>query len=938
MTSTITPITNEAPYNSVTWEYRTVHLENPQTKEVILHQEEVEVPSFWSQNATNILASKYFRGQVGTPERERSLVQVIERVVNSITDWGLDDGYFLTIEDAQIFAHDLKLSLIQQESSFNSPVWFNIGVKGVPQQASACFILDIDDTMDSILNWYREEGVIFKGGSGAGVNLSKLRSSLEHLNGGGTASGPVSFMRGADASAGTIKSGGKTRRAAKMVVLNVDHPDIEEFIDTKAHEERKAQALAAAGFDMGLNGRDVISLQYQNANNSVRVTDEFMKAVEEDGQWELKAVSTGETLKTLPARELWMKIAKAAWECADPGLQFDTTINRWNTVADTARIDASNPCSEYMHISNSACNLASLNLLKFYSPERGFDIERFVKTAQLYIIAQDILVGHADYPTEAIGVNARRYRELGIGYANLGALLIAMGLPYDSVAGRNVAASITSLLSAASYKQSVLLAEHIGPCEGYGPNQNSMQHVLKLHQKASTRLLTALASDVAGVRAIAEAGHQYWNEVVSGCEQSGIRNTQISLLAPTGTIGFLMDCDTTGIEPAFSLVSYKEFVGGHAAMLTIGAVDQGLRTLGYDETTRSGILDYIAEHGSVIDAPGLRETDYPVFATAMGDQALSPGGHLKMMGAVQPFLSGAISKTVNLPADTTVADVAATYLEAWNLGLKAVAIYRDGCKLGQPLSTTETRQTEEIALESLQASIDELKAENRQLRSELNTVLTQSRNAKNGTSKTRLPQRRNSVTHSVEIGDTTVYATIGHYPNGAPGEIFLKASKQGSTLSGILDAFAICLSIGLQYGVPLDDYVAKLKGMRFEPAGITNDSQIRMAHSAMDWLARRLEIDYLNEDQPSGYEFTPSEDYLLTDNDFDADESIGIALLTSDYEAMLNPNGTAHDDLSNLEFSDLNDTGQLCSLCGGRMIRAGSCQACTACGTTSGCS
>jgi ribonucleoside-diphosphate reductase alpha chain len=891
---------------------RTVHLTNPATGEVILHQDSVEVPTFWSQNATNILASKYFRGTLGTSEREHSLKQVIDRVVDTIADWGLEDGYFIDLADADDFRTQLKHSLVRQESAFNSPVWFNIGVKGVPQQASACFILDVNDSMDAILNWYREEGIIFKGGSGAGVNLSKIRSSVEHLHGGGTASGPVSFMRGADASAGTIKSGGKTRRAAKMVVLNVDHPDIEEFIKTKQREELKSRVLSEAGFDMSLNGADVISLQYQNANNSVRVTDDFMHAVRKDLPWSLKAVTTGEVVKTVQARELWQQIARAAWDCADPGLQFDTTINRWNTVANTARIDASNPCSEYMHISNSACNLASLNLLKFLRPDHTFDVDHFIATVALYVKAQDILVGRADYPTRAITTNAKRYRELGLGYANLGALLISLGLGYDSDEGRHLAAAITSLLSAVAYSTSARLAANLGPCEGYAPNRTSMLAVLGMHTDAGAALAGVVTSNTLAA-SLTSIANEYWDKALQECNDHGIRNTQISLLAPTGTIGFLMDCDTTGIEPAFSLVSLKTFVGGNTATLTISAVQEGLRTLGYTKDQQADILAHIAEHHSTVNAPHLSEAHQSVFATAVGDNALTPLAHLAMMSAVQPFLSGAISKTVNLPRDTTVEQVADTYMKAWELGIKAIAIYRDGCKLGQPLSVKTNKDAE---------STSRLQAQVAQLQSEIAHLGT------HHVARERLPRHRTSRTYAFQVADSEGYATVGEYPDGRPGEVFIKVSKQGSTLAGIMDAFSIAISLGLQHGVPLETFVRKYINMRFEPAGITDDGDIRIVSSLVDYIFRRLALDYLDSETRAELGIHSTEERT------EQVASIVPVEPAREPQAVVE----APTNTTSATMFSLQQDAPYCSTCGNQMQRSGSCYVCPADGTTSGCS
>ena len=672
------------PYDDVVWDRRDARISNFRDGSVAFEQLGVEVPSGWSFNATNILAQKYFRGTLGTPERETSLKQVVDRIVDSITTWGVESDYFVDDEEAEAFRAELKHLLITQKAAFNSPVWFNIGVKGVPQQGSACFILAVEDSMRSILNWYTEEGIIFKGGSGAGVNLSKIRSSAEPLEGGGTASGPVSFMRGADASAGTIKSGGKTRRAAKMVILDADHPDIEEFIWCKAHEEKKARALRDAGFDMDLDGKDINSIQYQNANNSVRVSDEFMEAVVADADWNLTSRHGAQAIRTVRARELWRQIAQAAWECADPGLQFDTTINKWHTSSNTDRINGSNPCSEYMHIDNSACNLASINLLKFLGTDGAFDVEAFRAATEVIFTAQEIIVGAADYPTEKIGENSRKFRQLGIGYANLGALLMASGLAYDSDAGRAWAASITALLTGHSYLTSARTAGRMGPHEGYAENAEPMINVLRMHRDASYQIDATLAP-----ANILEAAQHDWEEAVELGLRHGVRNAQASVLAPTGTIGLLMDCDTTGIEPDLGLVKFKKLVGGGNMSIVNQTVPRALTKLGYSDEEIAVIIAYIDENKTIVGAPALKAEHMPVFACSMGDNTIHYSGHVRMMGAVQPFISGAISKTVNMPEDATVEDVENLHLDAWRLGIKAVAIYRDNCKVGQPLSTAK---------------------------------------------------------------------------------------------------------------------------------------------------------------------------------------------------------------------------------------------------------
>ena len=676
------------PYDEVRWERRDARITNYRDGTVAFEQLGVEVPESWSVNATNILSQKYFRGTLNTDEREWSLRQVADRVADTITAWGLKDGYFVDDEEAQIFNHELKFLIIHQRGAFNSPVWFNIGVPGVPQQASACFILSVEDQMDSILNWYTEEGVIFKGGSGAGVNLSKIRSSHELLKGGGTASGPVSFMRGADASAGTIKSGGKTRRAAKMVILDIDHPDVEDFIWCKAIEERKARVLRDAGFDMDLDGADSHSTQYQNANNSVRVTDEFMEAVIDGRDWELTARIDGSAVRTVPARDLFRQIAHSAWECADPGLQYDTTINRWHTAPETGRINGSNPCSEYVHLDNSACNLASMNLLTFLDEYDEFDVEGFKAGVAIMFTAQEILVGNADYPTEKIGETTRAFRELGIGYANLGALLMAQGLPYDSDAGRAWAAAITALLTGHAYATSARTAARMGPFAGFHDNADAMLNVLRMHQGEAARIDEEVVPPE-----LLSAAQQSWDDAVELAEEFGVRNSQASVLAPTGTIGLLMDCDTTGVEPDLGLVKTKKLVGGGTMSIVNQTIPRALTKLGYGHDQVDEIVAYINEHMSILGAPHVVPEHLAVFACSMGDNTIHYSGHIRMMGAVQPFISGAISKTVNLPEDVSVEDVEQLHIDAWRLGVKAVAIYRDNCKVAQPLSTTKMEST-----------------------------------------------------------------------------------------------------------------------------------------------------------------------------------------------------------------------------------------------------
>ena len=835
------------PYDEVTWERRDARITNFRDGTVAFEQLGVEVPESWSVNATNILAQKYFRGTLGTDEREWSLRQVADRVADTLTAWGIKDGYFVDDEEALVFNHELKYLIIHQRAAFNSPVWFNIGVQGVPQQGSACFILSVEDTMDSILNWYTEEGVIFKGGSGAGVNLSRIRSSHELLKGGGTASGPVSFMRGADASAGTIKSGGKTRRAAKMVILDVDHPDVEDFIWCKAIEERKARVLRDAGFDMDLDGADSHSTQYQNANNSVRVTDEFMEAVIDGRDWNLMARTDGSVVRTVPARDLFRQIAHSAWECADPGLQYDTTINRWHTAPMTGRINGSNPCSEYVHLDNSACNLASMNLLTFLDENDEFDVEGFKAGVAVMFTGQEIIVGNADYPTDRIGETTRAFRQLGIGYANLGALLMAQGLPYDSDAGRAWAAAITALLTGHAYATSARTAARMGPFAGYHENAEPMLNVLRMHQSEAARI----DEDVVPPELLS-AAQEAWDRAVDLAEAYGVRNSQASVLAPTGTIGLLMDCDTTGVEPDLGLVKTKKLVGGGTMSIVNQTVPRALAKLGYGVEQSEDIVAYVNEHMSILGAPHLALEHLPVFACSMGDNTIHYSGHIRMMGAVQPFISGAISKTVNMPEDVTVEDVEQLHIDAWRLGIKAVAIYRDNCKVAQPLSTTKKESCGHRGGDAAPAGSEaEARARATTERiAELEAALVQSQQRAAsplvvGAVRERLPRKRNSKTFSFRVADCEGYVTVGEYEDGRPGEVFIKVSKQGSTLAGIMDAFSISLSLGLQHGVPLATFVRKFANMKFEPAGITDDPELRIATSLIDYISRRLALDFL---------------------------------------------------------------------------------------------
>ena len=878
------------PFDEIEWELRDAVIPNYKKGGNAFEQRDVEFPTTWSQNATNIAAQKYFRGTVGTPQRESSVRQLVSRVVDTITGWGRKNAYFASESDAQVFSDELSHLLVNQKAAFNSPVWFNVGVPDTPQQCSACFILAVDDHMSSILNWYVEEGTIFKGGSGSGINLSKLRSSKEGLAGGGTASGPVSFMRGADASAGTIKSGGKTRRAAKMVILDVDHPDVEDFIWCKATEEHKARALRDAGFDMDLDGKDSYSVQYQNANNSVRVTDEFMKAYEQDQDWRLKGVTTGETIETVRARELMGQIAKAAWECADPGMQYDTTINEWHTCPASGRINASNPCSEYMSLDDSACNLASLNLMRFVDEDGSFDVASFKHAVEIVFTAQEIVVGESSYPTETIGQNARAFRQLGLGYANLGALLMARGLPYDSDQGRAWAGAITALMTGWSYRTSARIAEVTGPFEGYEPNADAMLRVMRKHRAAADQIDAEAIPE-----GVLSAAKQSWDEAIVLGEIHGYRNAQATVLAPTGTIGLMMDCDTTGIEPELALVKTKKLVGGGTMRFVNQTVPLALARLGYSGEQVDDIVAYIAEHNSVLDAPHLRMEHRAVFDTAMGDSPIHYMGHVRMMAAAQPFLSGAISKTVNMPEQATVEEVEQLFIESWKLGLKAVAIYRDNCKVAQPLSADKRKTAVAADGESKHLPWSE---------------------------KKRLPQSRPARTTSFRVGDSEGYVTAGLYPDGGLGEIFLKASKQGSTLSGIMDAFSIAISVGLQYGVPLEDYASKFINMKFEPSGMTNDPDIRFASSIVDYVFRRLALDHLSPEQR---------------------DSLGIRSIEErTQEAMEKTAGAPAPPTELIELTERPSAktldAPLCYSCGSQMQPSGSCYVCGSCGSTSGCS
>ncbi|MDO4717056.1 MAG: vitamin B12-dependent ribonucleotide reductase [Propionibacteriaceae bacterium] len=914
------------PYDEVNWELRDVVQTNWKTGEAVFEQRGVEFPDFWSLNASTIVTTKYFRGALGTPVREASLKTLIDRVVKAYAKAGREFGYFATEADAEVFEHELTWMLLHQYFSFNSPVWFNVGTHS-PQQVSACFILSVDDSMESILNWYKEEGFIFKGGSGAGLNLSRIRSSRELLSSGGTASGPVSFMRGADASAGTIKSGGATRRAAKMVVLDVDHPDIEEFIETKAREEDKIRALRDAGFDMDLGGKDIVSVQYQNANNSVRVSDEFMTAVENAGSFALRARLDGSVVDEVDAQGLFTKIAQAAWECADPGIQYDDTINDWHTTPESGRITASNPCSEYMSLDNTSCNLASLNLLKFLSGDDTFKVDQFVKAVELIITAMDISICFADFPTEAIGNNTRAFRQLGIGYANLGALLMALGKGYDSDAGRSLAAAITSLMTGTAYRRSAEMAAVVGPYDGYALNSQAHQRVMRKHQAANDHLRATNGNDAA----IHKAAVREWAAVIELGAANGFRNAQASVLAPTGTIGFMMDCDTTGIEPDFSLVKFKKLVGGGSMQIVNQTIPRALGNLGYSAEAAERIVAYIAEHGNVVGAPGLKPEHYAVFDTAMGVRSIAPMGHVRMMAAVQPFLSGAISKTVNLPESATVSDIEDVYLQGWKLGLKALAVYRDNCKVGQPLSDAKAKT--ETATEAV--PVPEVRVEYRPKRR-------------------RLPKSRYGKTTSFTVAGAEGYLTTGDYEDGRLGEVFMKLGKQGSTLAGVMDAFSIALSIALQYGVPLETYVQKFTNLKFEPAGMTDDPDLRIAQSIVDYVFRRLALDYLDFDTRSELgiytaaeraRYVETGSYISEEDEAQLPESESLKNDPGDAVEVDGPGPRQPSLLDAHTTAELMEsmTGHavdapLCFTCGTKMRPSGSCYVCEGCGSTSGCS
>jgi ribonucleoside-diphosphate reductase alpha chain len=901
-------------YDKLKWVKQDSILSNPSTGKDVFRQMGVDFPEGWSLNAVNIVSQKYFTGTPGTASRENSLKDLIDRVVDTITRQGLQEEYFQTELEAEDFKEELKYVLATQRAAFNSPVWFNIGASERVQQASACFILAVEDTMPSILNWYREEGMVFKGGSGSGINISTIRSSVESLGkSAGTASGPLSFMRGADASAGAIKSGGKTRRAAKMVILNADHPDIEEFIWCKSREEGKARVLRDNGYDMDLDGKDIHSVQYQNANNSVRVTDEFMRAVENDEDYALKEVKTGKIVRTIKAKDLFRQISKAAWECADPGMQFDTTINKWHTAPNAGRINGSNPCSEYMHLDNSACNLASINLLKYLKEDnRSFDVDAFRHTVELIFTAQEILVGYSSYPTENIAKNAKAYRQLGIGYANLGALLMAQGLAYDSDEGRAQAAAITALLTGHSYATSAKIASRVGPFAGFHKNREPMLNVLKMHRDEVSKIDASLVSED-----LLSAAATSWDEAVELGEIYGVRNSQASVLAPTGTIGLMMDCDTTGIEPDLGLVKYKKLVGGGSMNIVNRTVPRALKALGYSDSDSADIIKYIDVEKTIVGAPHLKDNDIDVFACSMGDIPIHYLGHVKMMSAVQPFLSGAISKTVNMPEEATVEEVEQLHMDSWKMGIKAVAIYRDNCKVGQPLSMAKkgANSNNEVAEQTITKAVEQVVVK--------------------GAFRRKLPQIRNSKTFSFKVADSHGYITVGEYENGTPGELFIHFAKHGSTLRGIMDAFAMSVSHGLQYGVPLKTYVKSLSSTSFAPSGITDDPDIRTASSLIDYIVRRLALSYLSFDDRlelglASFEDMPDEQTSLLDESITPNVEIDD---TEDAVAAEAPT-IKHSPKAAKKAED----APMCFNCGNQTQRSGSCYVCTSCGSTTGCS
>jgi ribonucleoside-diphosphate reductase alpha chain len=916
-------------YDMLTWFKSDSVLSNPMTGEKVFEQLGVEFPEGWSLNAINIVSQKYFTGTPGQSDRESSLKHLIDRVADTITRQGLQEGYFDSESIAETFREELKYILATQRAAFNSPVWFNIGAAGRSQQASACFILGIEDTMGSILNWYKDEGMIFKGGSGSGVNLSPIRSSAEKLGkSAGTASGPLSFMRGADASAGAIKSGGKTRRAAKMVILNVDHPDVEEFIWCKAIEERKARVLEQNGFDMSLDGKDIFSVQYQNANNSVRVSDDFMRAVENDDMWDLRAVTTGESVRRVKARHIWRQIAEAAWECADPGLQFDTTINDWHTTPNAGRINGSNPCSEYMHLDNSACNLASINLLRYLRDDGTFDVDAFKHTVEIVFTGQEILVGYSAYPIEAIAKNARAYRELGLGYANLGALLMAQGLPYDSDEGRAQAAAITALMTGHAYATSAKTANKVGPFAGFSKDKEGMLRVLRKHRDAVSAIDATLVSEE-----LLSAASAAWDEAVELGARYGVRNSQATVLAPTGTIGLMMDCDTTGVEPDLGLVKVKKLVGGGTMAIVNQTVPRALKALGYSPKEIDDIVAYIDVEKTILGAPRLKQEHVNVFACSMGDNSIHYLGHVKMMGAVQPFISGAISKTVNMPEEATVEDIEQLHMDSWKLGIKAVAIYRDNCKVAQPLSMAKKEGASEEDKPASQQKVAQ--------------TIEQAAQAPvaSGAIRRVLPKVRNSKTFSFTVADLHGYFIVGEFEDGKPGELFISVAKMGSTLSGLMESFGRSISYGLQHGVPLKVYVKGMIRAAFAPSGITDDPDIRTASSLIDYIFKRIAMSYLSFDDRlelglANIEDMPAEQTSLVEDipELTEEKIVEPVIIQNSVPVQEQQSTTLKTESAEKKVPSNDEHAPMCYNCGNQTQRSGSCYVCTSCGSTTGCS
>jgi ribonucleoside-diphosphate reductase alpha chain len=900
------------PFDEIEWELRSAVIAN-ERGEVVFEQRDVEFPKFWSQQATNIVVSKYFRGLIGAPERERSVKQLVGRVVDTITRWAREQAYFASEDDLQAFSDELKHLLVYQKGSFNSPVWFNCGFEKYPQ-CSACFINAVQDTMDSILTLAKTEGMLFKFGSGTGSNLSAIRSSKEVLAGGGTASGPVSFMKGFDAFAGVIKSGGKTRRAAKMVILNAEHPDIVEFINCKVEEEKKAWALIDAGYDGSFTGPAYASVFFQNSNNSVRVTDEFMRAVLDDGEWQTRSVTSGDVLETYKARDLMRMIAEGTWVCGDPGMQFDTTVNDWHTCPETARINASNPCSEYMFLDDSACNLASINLMKFVGDDGEFQVEAFEHACRTFITAQEILVDNASYPTPNIGRNSHDYRPLGLGYANLGALLMSRGLPYDSDAGRDYSATITAVMHGAAYAQSSRVArDHGGAFPGYAKNRDSMMRVMRKHRSSLKDIDRTHVP-----KEMFDRAKEIWDECVELGEKHGYRNAQATVLAPTGTIGFMMDCDTTGVEPDIALVKYKKLVGGGLMKIVNNTVPSALTKLGYTAAQVKDIIGYIDEHETIEGAPHLKDKDLTVFDCAFkpsrGVRSIHYMGHIKMMGAVQPFISGAISKTVNVPKAATVEEIEQAYIDSWRIGAKAVSIYRDGSKRTQPLNTSRDKEKTTAGVDGMAADAAGVVPRRR-----------------------KLPDERQSITHKFDIGGHEGYITVGLYEDGQPGELFLTMAKEGSTISGFADAFAQAISYALQYGVPLQDLVDKFSHVRFEPSGMTRNAEIRFAKSIVDYIFRWLAAKFLTQEAQYNagvnvQEPVTSPEQLVLDV-----TATAASAAKTDAPAASASQGQSRPTASKFAAIQNQEDAPPCSTCGSIMVRSGACYKCANCGTTSGC-